>query len=109
MSTTTSATPQIANAQGGFLNTVKPVFNQNQFGGTLGERRPIKKDRTFFFLSYEGRRVRQGQPGQLLNVPTAAEEGRRRRVSGGPLAVVFRTLWSPRRSMAGRDVTPHLV
>ncbi len=32
-----------------------PQLNQNQFGGTFGG--PIKKDRTFFFLSYEGRRV----------------------------------------------------
>ncbi len=38
----------------------KPKFNQNQFGGTFGG--PIKKDRTFFFTSYEGRRIRQGIP-----------------------------------------------
>src|SRR5581483_5892685 len=29
-----------------------PVFHQNQFGGTLGG--PVRKDRTFFFLSYQG-------------------------------------------------------
>jgi hypothetical protein len=49
----------------------KPQFNQNQFGGTIGG--PIKKDRTFFFTSYEGRRVRQGIRSQLVFVPTAAE------------------------------------
>jgi len=57
----------------GYPDTSKPQLNQNQFGGTFGG--PIKKDRTFFFLSYEGRRIRDGVPGQLLNVPTAQEFG----------------------------------
>ncbi len=52
----------------GYPDTTKPQLNQNQFGGTFGG--PIKKDRTFFFLNYEGHRVRDGVPGQLLNVPT---------------------------------------
>src|SRR5438477_2666542 len=49
----------------------KPQFNQNQFGGTLGG--PVKKDRTFFFASYEGRRIREGIRSQLVFVPTVAE------------------------------------
>jgi Carboxypeptidase regulatory-like domain len=49
----------------------KPQFNQNQFGGTFGG--PIVKDRTFFFTSYEGRRIRQGTPSPAVIVPTAAE------------------------------------
>ena len=57
----------------GYPDTSTPQLNQNQFGGTFGG--PIKKDRTFFFLSYEGRRIRDGVPGQLLNVPTAPEFG----------------------------------
>jgi hypothetical protein len=57
----------------GYPDTSKPQLNQNQFGGTFGG--PIRKDRTFFFASFEARRIRAGQPGQLLNVPTAAEFG----------------------------------
>lgn len=49
----------------------KPKFNQNQFGGTFGG--PIKKDRTFFFASYEGRRIRQGIQSPVVFVPTEAE------------------------------------
>jgi hypothetical protein len=49
----------------------KPKFNQNQFGGTFGG--PIKKDRTFFFASYEGRRIRQGIQSPVVFVPTDAE------------------------------------
>ncbi len=52
----------------GFPAPTTPQLNQNQFGGTFGG--PIKKDRTFFFLSYEGRRIRAGQVGQLVAVPT---------------------------------------
>jgi len=37
----------------------KPSLRQNDFGGTLGG--PILKDRTFFFFSYEGLRLRQPQ------------------------------------------------
>jgi hypothetical protein len=63
--------PQYAlNAQG-YFNTVKPQENQNQFGGTFGG--PLRKDRTFFFTSYEGRRVRQGVSGQTVIVPTPQE------------------------------------
>ncbi len=57
----------------GFFDTVKPAFNQNQFGGTFGG--PIKKDKTFFFLSYEGRRIRQGRSSDTVAVPNAAERG----------------------------------
>ena len=50
-----------------------PDFKQNQFGGTLGG--PIRKDRTFFFGSYEGRRIRQGISSGRVLLPTAAEIG----------------------------------
>ncbi|MBV8830176.1 MAG: hypothetical protein JO108_13200 [Acidobacteriaceae bacterium] len=40
-----------------FNNLAKPKERQNDFGGVFGE--PILKDKTFFFFSYEGLRLRQ--------------------------------------------------
>jgi len=45
----------------------KPALRQNDFGGVLGG--PILKDRTFFFFSYEGLRLRLPQIA-ITNVPT---------------------------------------
>ncbi len=47
----------------------RPEYRQNQFGGTFGG--PVIHDRTFFFLSYEGTRIRQGQ-SRTSTVPSAA-------------------------------------
>jgi carboxypeptidase family protein len=55
----------------GFLDLRRPDDKQNQFGGTLGG--PIVKDRTFFFASYEGRRVVHGISSDQVTVPTAAQ------------------------------------
>src|SRR5206468_413782 len=49
-----------------------PPFTQNQFGGTVGGA--AIKDRTFFFFSYEGFRLRTGTVF-TTTVPTAAERG----------------------------------
>ncbi len=45
----------------------RPAFTQNQFGANIGG--PIRKDKTFFFGSYEGFRLRQGQ-SYVFSVPT---------------------------------------
>jgi len=50
-------------------NLTKPAERQNDFGGTLSG--PIIKDRTFFFFSYEGLRLRLPQVG-LTDVPDLA-------------------------------------
>ena len=49
-----------------------PPFRQNQFGASAGG--PVAKNRTFFFLSYEGQRVRKSLT-QTFSVPTRAMRG----------------------------------
>ncbi len=49
-----------------------PPFRQNQFGGTFGG--PLRKNKTFFFLSYEGQRIRKSLT-QTFSVPTEAMRG----------------------------------
>jgi len=61
---------QSLNAKG-FFDTSKLDYLQNQFGATLGG--PIKKDKTFFFVTYEGDRIRRGTSGDVVSVPTDAE------------------------------------
>jgi hypothetical protein len=48
----------------------KGAFHQNQFGGTLGG--PVKKDKIFFFVDYQGTRQTRGQT-QTTTVPSAAD------------------------------------
>src|SRR5262249_27248709 len=48
----------------------KSPLNRNQFGGTVGG--PLLRDRTFFFLSYEGFRQVAPQPSSV-HVPTDAD------------------------------------
>ncbi len=47
-----------------------PPFQENQFGGAVGG--PIVKDRTFFFLDYDGVRIDKSL-SHIFSVPTAAE------------------------------------
>src|SRR5262245_8004740 len=58
--------PNFLNKQGEFI---APPFNQNQFGGALGG--PVLREKTFFFIDYEGFRLRRGQTG-LRSVPDDA-------------------------------------
>jgi hypothetical protein len=47
----------------------KPPYRRNEFGGTVGG--PVVKDRTFFFVAFDGTRTRQSQ-ATISTVPTPA-------------------------------------
>ena len=49
----------------------KGAFHQNQFGGTLGG--PVKKDKIFFFVDYQGTRQ---TAGSTINVPVPSNADR---------------------------------
>ncbi len=61
---------QALNARG-FFDTKKPDYLQNQFGATFGG--PIRREHSFFFVSYEGNRVRRGISSDTVTLPTDAE------------------------------------
>jgi outer membrane receptor protein involved in Fe transport len=64
-----------------------PEFRRNNFGGAVGG--PIKKDKTFFFLVYEGLRLQQGDTIQDTTMPAACHfwtvGGQNIIAGGGPI------------------------
>jgi len=57
------------------LTTKVPFFNRNQFVGAIGG--PIKKDKLFYFLSYQGMRVSDAYDAtQTITVPLALTNDR---------------------------------
>lgn len=55
-----------------FFASENPILRYNLFGASIGG--PIRKDRTHFFYSYEGRRSKDANP-VFQNLPTTAETG----------------------------------
>ena len=55
----------------GYFDPTRPAFKQNQFGGTVGG--PIKRDKIFFFVDYQGTRTEQGVSTGNISVPTLAQ------------------------------------
>ncbi len=61
----------------------RPFLNQNQFGGDIGG--PIRKDKLFFYASYEAIRAHQQQPQDLAVLTADARNGIFTYSSGGVL------------------------
>ena len=56
-----------------FFAPTKPSFHRNQFGGVLGG--PVRKDKTFFFVGYEGQKFGQQEASRIPVPPMAFRTG----------------------------------
>ena len=83
-----------------FFDTTTVPFRRNQFGGSIGG--PIRQDRTFFFVNYEGIRQSLGITNSDVVPSPAAREGTVHDDNGNlttitvnPLVAPFLGLWQP--------------
>ncbi len=84
------------------LKRVKPDSERQQFGGALGG--PIKKDKTFYFLSFEQLRRRESSAVAVLTdnsifQPTAAQENILRVLPAASAAQLRAVLTSPQSTV----------
>jgi Carboxypeptidase regulatory-like domain/TonB dependent receptor len=85
-----------------FFDGQKPPFRRNQFGAAVSG--PIQRDRTFFFLNYEG--LQQALTAtSIATVPSAAV-----RVTASPAIVPFLALWPlPNGPLLGNGQTGQYI
>jgi hypothetical protein len=54
-----------------FFASTTPAYDQHQFGGTIGG--PIKRNKIFWFVDYQGTRTTEGVDTGLVSVPSLAD------------------------------------
>ncbi len=54
-----------------YFATSRAAYDRNQYGGTLGG--PIRKDKAYFFVDYQGTQMTQGQETGIITVPSLAD------------------------------------
>ncbi len=54
-----------------YFATTRAAYDRNQYGGTLGG--PVRKDKAYFFLDYQGTQMTQGQETGYIVVPSVAD------------------------------------
>ncbi len=54
-----------------YFATTRAAYDRNQYGGTLGG--PIRKNKAYFFVDYQGTQMTQGQETGYIVVPSLAD------------------------------------
>jgi Carboxypeptidase regulatory-like domain len=85
-------------------NPTKPLFRRNQFGGVVGG--PIRADRTFFFVDYQGQRQTIGRT-VISTVPTLLQrQGNFTEPVAGRVPVIYDPATTVRRPGGGATRMP---
>jgi hypothetical protein len=76
-----------------FFSPTRGIFQQHQFGGTFGG--PIVRKKAFFFVDYQGTRMKQGVDTGLIAVPSAQDRsGNLSDATGSLTGVVNGQYWA---------------
>lgn len=89
-----------------FFAPSRAKYDRNQFGGTLGG--PLRKDKGFFFVDYQGTRMTRGVDTGLISVPSAMNRaGNFSDIASALTGTVHGQNWADRLTQKlGYTVTP---